>query len=65
MSNIQCPRTLKIAFKELRETLIWLKIIARANLIKSAALPAPLMQETDELIAILYASVKTAGKRKA
>lgn len=56
---------LKIALKELRETLIWLKIISRANLIKSAAMLTPLMRENDELIAILFASVKTAGKGKA
>ena len=56
---------LKIALKELRETFIWLKIISRANMIKSASLLAPLMQENDELIAILFASVKTAGKGKA
>ncbi len=55
---------LKIALKELRETLIWLKIISRASMIKSATLLAPLLQETDQLIAILFASVKTAGKRK-
>ena len=56
---------LKIALKELRETLIWLKIISKASMIKSTSLLAPLMQETDELIAILFASVKTAGKGKA
>jgi four helix bundle protein len=56
---------LKIALKELRETLIWIKIISRADLIKSATLLAPLIQENDELIAILYASVQTAGKGKA
>ena len=55
---------LKIALKELRESLIWLRIISRANLIKSATMLTPLMRENDELIAILYASVKTAGKRK-
>ncbi len=55
---------LKIALKELRETLIWLKIVSRAQMIKSAPLLTPLMQETDELIAILFASVKTAGKGK-
>ena len=33
-------------------------------MIKSAPLLTPLMQETDELIAILFASVKTAGKGK-
>ena len=56
---------LKIALKELRETLIWLNIVAQADMIKSAALLEPLRQENDELIAILFASVKTAGKRKA
>ena len=56
---------LKIALKELRESLIWLRIISRANLIKSATMLTPLMRENDELIAILYASVKTAGKGKA
>ena len=55
---------LKIALKELRESLIWLRIISRANLIKSATMLTPLMRENDELIAILFASVKTAGKRK-
>ena len=56
---------LKIALKELRETLIWLQIISRANMVKSTSLLPPLLQETDELIAILFASVKTAGKGKA
>ena len=55
---------LKIALKELRETLIWLKLVSRAFLIKSTDLLAPLMRENDELIAILFASVKTAGKGK-
>jgi len=53
---------LKVALKELGETEIWLKIIAKAKMIKSASLVAPLLQETDELIAILFKSVETAGK---
>ena len=56
---------LKVALKELRETEIWLKIIAKAKMIKSASLVAPLLQETDELIAILFKSVETAKKSKA
>ena len=56
---------LKVALKELRETEIWLKIIAKAKMIKSASLIAPLLQETDELIAILFTSVETAKKSKA
>ncbi|MBI2441458.1 MAG: four helix bundle protein [Lentisphaerae bacterium] len=55
---------LKIALKELRETEIWLKIIVRPGLIQHAATLAPLLKETDELIAILFKSVKTAGKKE-
>ena len=54
-----------MALKELRETEIWLKIIAKAKMIESASLVAPLLQETDELIAILFKSVETAKKSKA
>ena len=53
----------KVALKEMRETHIWLKIIAKANLIKPAKQLEPLMQETDELVAILFASAQTARKR--
>ena len=53
----------KVALKELRETHIWLKIIAKANLIKPAKQLEPLLQETDELIAILFSSAQTARKR--
>ena len=55
---------LKIALKELRETDIWLRIIAKAQMVESAALLTPLLQETDELIAILFKSVETARKKK-
>ena len=55
---------LKISLKELRETEIWLKIIASANMVKSEMQLAPLLQETDELIAILFSSVETAKKGK-
>ena len=53
----------KVALKEMRETHIWLKIIAKANLIKPAKQLEPLLQETDELIAILFSSAQTARKR--
>jgi len=51
---------LKIALKELRETEIWLKIIIRSGLIKPSEQLAPLLQETNELISILFKSVETA-----
>jgi four helix bundle protein len=56
---------LKVALKELRETEIWLKVIQRAKMIKPASKLAPLIKETDELIAILFTSVETAKKSKA
>ena len=45
---------LKVALKELRETETWLKIIIRTKLIQPSAKLSPLLQETDELIAILF-----------
>ena len=54
---------LKISLKELRETEIWLKIILKAELIKPDNLLTPLLEETNELIAILFKSVETAKKR--
>jgi four helix bundle protein len=55
---------LKVALKELRETEIWLKVIQRATMVKPASKLAPLIKETDELIAILFTSVETAKKGK-
>ena len=55
---------LKVALKELRETEIWLKIIAKAVLIKPASQLTPLLKETDELISILFKSIETAKKKK-
>ena len=55
---------LKVALKELRETDIWLKIIVRAEMIEPASQLAPILRETDELIAILFTSVETAKRRK-
>jgi four helix bundle protein len=55
---------LKVALKELRETEVWLKITTRARMVGSGALIKPLLQETDELIAILFTSVETAKKSK-
>ena len=56
---------LKISLKELRETEIWLKIIAKAKMVSSAKQLAPLLTETDELSAILFTSIQTAKQRKA
>ncbi len=55
---------LKIALKELRETEIWLKVIARSALVDTAALIDPLLQETNELIAIIFTSAETAKRNQ-
>lgn len=56
---------LKIALKELRETNIWLRIICKADLIVPNTMLAPLLKETDDLMAILFTSIVTAKKRKS
>ncbi len=53
---------LKIALKELRETEIWLKVIARSSLVDTASLIDPLLRETNELIAIIFTSAETARR---
>ena len=55
---------LKIALKELRETEVWLTIIAKAKLVPSASRLNSLLKETDELSAILFTSIQTAKTRK-
>ena len=54
---------LKLALKELRETEVWLKVIIRSELIQPIEKLTPLLQETDELISILFKSIETAKKR--
>jgi len=61
-SNRDFIHKLKLSLKELRETERWLKLIQRVPLVKKPALVEPLLQETDELIRIFVASIKTAQK---
>jgi four helix bundle protein len=51
---------LKIALKELRETEVWLKIISESDMVKPNSKLQPLIQETDELISIIFTSIGTA-----
>ena len=55
---------LKICHKELRESRRWLRLIQRIPLLK-VALVEPLVDETEELIRIFAASLRTAGTRKS
>ena len=53
---------LKIVLKELRETLVCLKIIKRKPLIASASKLSPIIEENNELISIFVKSIETAKK---
>jgi four helix bundle protein len=53
---------LRISLKELRETQRWLNLIRRVPLIKDPEILDKLSKETDELIRIFVASIKTAQR---
>jgi len=55
---------MKICLKELRETMVWLIMIVRAELIKPTSKLEPLIKENDELISIFVSSIKTAKQKK-
>ena len=55
---------MKIALKELRESLIWLKIIQRKPLCPPERLDS-ILQECNELIAIFVSSIKTAKENQS
>ena len=51
----------RVSTKELRETLYWLKLIGRAELVPQDE--SALIDEVDQMIAILMASARTARQR--
>jgi len=55
---------MKLSLKELRETRVWLLIIAKSNLLKPSSKLEPLIDESNQLISIFVASVKTAKQNK-
>ncbi len=55
---------MKVSLKELRETKVWLLMIVRGNLMKSASRLEPLIKENDELISIFVTSIKTAKQKQ-
>ena len=54
----------RIALKEARETLYWLRLIAATEIIKATRL-APLIQESRELVAILTSIVRSASASRS
>jgi four helix bundle protein len=61
-SRTDFTHKLKIVLKELRETRVWLLMIQQTDLIKPVTALEALLQETNELIAIFVASLKTTAK---
>ncbi len=56
---------LKVSLKELRETETWLKVIIRSEMVQPSTKLEPLIQETDELISILFKSIDTAKRKES
>jgi four helix bundle protein len=54
---------MKIALKELRETVRWIKLAQRVPLVDKPELVDSLREENDELIRIFVASINTAEKK--
>ena len=55
---------MQICLKELRETRVWLLLIAKAALVKLASQLDPLIDENTQLISIFASSVKTAKQKR-
>ena len=55
---------LRICLKELRETKRWLKLIQSVPLVKTPEEVKDLLEETEELIKIFVASIRTAEKNR-
>ena len=53
---------IKISLKELRETMVWLQIIARKGMVPRAEIELAI-EECNELIAIFVSSTKTADSK--
>ena len=56
---------LSVALKELKESRRWLRLIVKAQLVKETSRIEPLLLETEELIRIFAASIRTSRERKA
>ena len=56
---------LSIALKELRETMVCLKIIQRSDLIRDQSQLTQTIDECNQLISILVTSIKTAKKPRS
>ncbi|MEM6278761.1 MAG: four helix bundle protein [Verrucomicrobiota bacterium] len=56
---------MKLAHKELRESIRWIRLIKRVPLTDRLDEVSALQRETDELIRVFHASIKTAKSKEA
>ena len=54
---------LSIVEEEANETLYWLELLVEANIVPEERL-APLMQETNEVVAMIVSSIKTLRRTR-
>lgn len=64
-SDLDFVHKMKVSLKELRETLVWLRIAHRKPLVDNPARLEPILKEADELVAIFVSSISTVRKRMA
>lgn len=55
---------MSVALKELKESRRWLRLLVKAHLIRESSRVEPLVTETEELVRIFAASIRTAKSRK-
>ncbi|MBK8092949.1 MAG: four helix bundle protein [Verrucomicrobiaceae bacterium] len=63
-SNKDFVHKMRVAHKELRETVRWLKVSQRVPLTRDLEENKRLLQETDELVRIFFASIRTAQSKQ-
>ncbi len=62
-SDAELISKLQLALQELDETIYWFELLIEAEIVPSSRLQ-PLMEEADELVRILVASVRTVKRRR-
>jgi four helix bundle protein len=62
-SDAELVSKLEVAIQELDETMYWVELLTDARIVKAARLTA-LMEEANELMSILVASVRTIKRRR-
>jgi four helix bundle protein len=63
-SRLDFIHKMKICLKELRETRVWLLMIAKVDIIKQKSKLESLINENNELISIFVKSVNTAKQKR-